>query len=112
MDPSRLVLCRAALEEAAKSRTHVAYSSLAKIVGVANQGLRPYLQAIYESEMAARHPDLTLVAVYANTRYGRYNSRGGDAQSIRVDPQNAADVAAYEADLEQVYEFWSSPTVG
>jgi hypothetical protein len=54
------------------------------------------------------HPDLTLVVVYASTGYGRFNSRGGVAQSVRVDPKNSADVETYDADLKRVYLQWGN----
>jgi hypothetical protein len=59
--------------------------------------------AIYKDETAARRPDLTLVAVYSETGYGRYNSRGRQSRSVKVDPKNPTDVQIYEAELRKVY---------
>jgi hypothetical protein len=74
---------------------------------VANQSVGLYLNPIYREEMAARRPDLTVVVVYADTGMGRYNSRGGPAQSVRVDPKKDADVRAYKDELTAVYKQWS-----
>jgi hypothetical protein len=82
------------------------YSVLANILGVANQSIGRYLNAIYEEEIALGHPDLTVAVVYSKTGMGRFNSRGGLAQSIRVDPKNPSDVQAYEAVLARVYAHW------
>jgi hypothetical protein len=108
MNTGLLKRCRDKLVAIAHKGERIPYSELAKHVGVANQGLRPYLNQIYEEEIALAHPDLTLVAVYVGTKYGRYNSRGAEAQSVQIDPSNAADVAAYEADVARVYQHWKS----
>jgi hypothetical protein len=98
--------CKARLIAVARASKKIAYGELAKRLGVANQSVGRYLNAIYEEEIALGHPDLTLVAVYKNTNFGRFNSRGGPAQSIRVDPNNRNDVRAYEAELSRVYAHW------
>jgi hypothetical protein len=99
--------CRATLIEVARSKRTIPYSELAKVLGVANQSVGQYLNKIYKQEMAACRPDLTVVTVYAETGMGRYNSRGGPAQSVRVDPNNNEDVKAYKEELSRVYEQWS-----
>jgi hypothetical protein len=99
--------CRAMLIEVVRSKRKIFYSELATVLGVANQSVGVYLNPIYEQEMAAGRPDLTVVAVYTETGMGRYNSRGGPAQSVKVDPNSNEDVKAYKEELNRVYEQWS-----
>jgi len=99
--------CKARLIATARARDTITYSALANHLGVANQSVGNYLNMIYEEEIAQGHPDLTVVVVYLETGMGRYNSRGGQAQSVRVDPYNARDVQAYTAELERVYSHWA-----
>jgi hypothetical protein len=91
----------------ARARDTIPYNALAKHLGVANQSVGKYLNAIYEDEIAQGHPDLTVVVVYSETGMGRYNSRGGPAQSVRVDPNNPRDVQAYKSELDRVYGHWT-----
>ena len=91
----------------ARARGTIKYSALASFLGVANQSVGLYLNEIYAEQVALGYPDLTVVVVYAETGMGRYNSRGGPAQSIRVDPDKRSDVAAYRAELERVYDYWA-----
>lgn len=107
IDKQRVDRCRTKLIEVARSRGTINYGDLAKLLGVANQSVGPYLNAIYDDEIAHGRPDLTVVAVYSDTGFGRYNSRGGPAQSVRVDPNNPADVRAYMDELDRVYKEWS-----
>ena len=98
--------CKARLIAAARVSNKITYSALAKRLGVANQSVGRYLNAIYEEENALGHPDLTVVAVCKKTGMGCFNSCGGPAQSIRVDPNKQSDVQAYEAELARVYAHW------
>jgi hypothetical protein len=98
--------CRARLIAVARSHKTITYSELATLLGVANQSVGRYLNAIYEEEIALGHPDLNVVVVYSKTGMGRFNSRGGPAQSIRVDPNRQSDVQAYKAELTRVYGHW------
>jgi hypothetical protein len=91
--------CKARLIAVARARDTITYSALADQLGVANQSVGRYLNAIYEEEMALGHPDLTVVVVYSKTGMGRFNSRGGPPKSIRVNPKNPSGVQAYEAEL-------------
>ena len=84
----------------------ITYGDLAAHLGVANQSVGPFLNAIYREEVEAGRPDITLLAVYAGTNYGRYNSRGKRAQSIRVDPKDVTQCRTYDADVTLVHEFW------
>lgn len=108
MDDIRLKKCRSKLIETAKARSKITYGVLAAHIGANNQALTPFLNAIYREEIAANRPDLTLVAVYAATNFGKYNSRGGAPQSVRVDPQNPEDVRIYNEQLAKVYECWEA----
>jgi hypothetical protein len=98
--------CKATLIAIARARDKITYSELANLLGVANQSVGRYLNAIYAEEIALGHPDLTVVVVYSKTEMGRFNSRGGPAQRIRVDPNNQSDVQAYKAELKRVYDHW------
>jgi hypothetical protein len=98
--------CKARLIAVARADKRIPYGELAKSIGVANQSVGRYLNAIYEEEIALGHPDVTLVAVYKKTGWGRFNSRGGPAQSFGVDPNKRSDVKAYEAELARVYAHW------
>lgn len=100
------VKCKTRLIAVARASSRVTYGELAKHVGVANQSVGRYLDAIYNEEIALGHPDVTLVAVYKDTGMGRFNSRGGPAKSIRVDPNKQSDVNNYQDELTQVYAYW------
>jgi hypothetical protein len=104
----RISRCRDKLIAVARERKTVPYGELARHIGVANQGLTPYLNAIYNEEMSSGRPDLTLVAVYLKTGFGRYNSEGAVAQSVIVDHRDAAQVAKYKQELARVYRHWGS----
>jgi hypothetical protein len=106
MDTIYLDKCRSKLREVARAGDRISYSSLAAHLGIESRGTGPYLIAIYEEEMKAGRPDITLVVVYAQTGFGRYNSHGGPATGTEVDPDNPADVRAYREQLAKVYEYW------
>ena len=103
LDAGIVSRCRAKLVEVARKHARITYGDLAKHLGVANQSVGPYLDAIYKDEIAAGRPDLTLVVVYSETGYGRFNSRGRQPKSKKVDPDNSVDVQTYEAELRKVY---------
>jgi hypothetical protein len=94
--------CKARLIAAARASDTITYGALASLLGVANQSVGRHLNAIYEEEIALGHPDLTVVVVYGRTGMGCFNSRGGSAQSIPVDPKNKADVQTYESELARI----------
>jgi hypothetical protein len=98
--------CKKRLIEVARRNGRIQYGVLASQLGVASQSVGRYLNAIYDEETALGHPDLTLVVVYSETGMGRFNSKGGPAQSIRVNPNNKSDVKAYNAELARVYGHW------
>ncbi len=107
IDQNRVDQCRTKLIEIARARGEITYGALAQLIHVANQSIGRYLNAIYEEEIAQHRPDLTVVVVCPKTRMGRYNSRGGPAQSVIVNPDNEADVRAYAEELNRVYDKWS-----
>ncbi len=102
--------CRKILIDTARARTTITYGQLAPQLGVANQSLGQYLDAIYAEEMRAGRPDLGVVVVYADTGFGRFNSRGGPVRSVRVDPNDPESVRAYREELAKVYAQWSRTT--
>jgi hypothetical protein len=59
--------CKARLIATARALDKITYSALASHLGVANQSVGRYLNAIYEEEIALGHPDLTVVVVYEET---------------------------------------------
>jgi hypothetical protein len=103
LDAGIVLRCRAKLVDVARKRGKITYGQLANHLGVANQSVGLYLNAIYKDEIATGYPDLTLVVVYKETGYGRYNSRGRQPQSIKIDPNNKADRQVYDNDLRKVY---------
>jgi hypothetical protein len=107
IDQQRIVQCRTKLIETARARGKITYGALAKHIQVANQSIGLYLNAIYEEEIVHNRPDLTVVVVYPKTQMGRYNSRGGPAQSVIVIPGNLDHVRAYEDELNRVYAQWA-----
>jgi hypothetical protein len=107
IDKQRVDRCRAKLIEIARAQKTITYSDLAQLLEVANQSIGLYLNAIYKEEIAKGRPDLTVVAVFQKTGMGRYNSKGGPAQSVVVDPNNSSDVKSYRDELRRVYKQWS-----
>jgi hypothetical protein len=104
LDAGIVLRCRVKLIDVARKHAKITYGEMAKHLGVVNQSVGRYLDAIYRDEtIAAGRPDLTLVVVYSETGYGRYNSRGSQPRSIKVDPKNPADVQVYDAELRKVY---------
>lgn len=103
IDQRKIESCRSILIDVAGRGDRIPYGSIAKSLGIANQSIGRYLNAIYEVEITNGRPDLTLVAVYKDTKYGRFNSQGKAPQSKLIDPNNADDVRAYEMELARVY---------
>lgn len=107
MDPTLIALCQNKLIEVSKRRETITYGELAGYLGVANQSVGKYLNAIYENLVVnSKFPDLTLLAVYRGSRYGRYNSRGLPAQTVKFDPENPDHCRRYDSDRELVYQRW------
>ena len=98
--------CRAKLVSLAKGGRRITYGDLARHLHVANQSLGRYLNPIYEEEMEAKRPDLTVIPHYQDSWYGKFNSRGLEPQTIVVDPENRNHVRAYKAELRQLFERW------
>src|SRR6476619_8076073 len=107
MDRRIMERCRDKLIEVARVRGTITYSDLARVLNVVSQSVGVYLDPIYEEEIAQGCPDLTVVGVYSKTGMGRYNSRGRQVRSVKVDPNNDDDVRAYRNELNRVYEHWS-----
>jgi hypothetical protein len=104
----QIELCRKRLIETARAKARITYGELAAHLGLKTaRNIRIYLNPIYDREMQAGRPDLTLVAVNSKTGYGWFNSEGGPAQSVPFDGKDLAQVARYEAGLNAVYEQWA-----
>lgn len=71
-DEEQKVVIRAQLEERARAGETVAYGEIAKLAGLANQGLRPILQAIMDEEADQGRPDLGYLAVMKDTGWPSY----------------------------------------
>jgi hypothetical protein len=107
MNPTLIARCRDKLIEVSKKRGTITYGDLAAYLGVANRSVGKYLNAIYKDLVVrSKLPDLTLLAVYSGTNYGRYNSRGLPAQSVVFNPNKQDDCSTYDADRERVYQHW------
>jgi hypothetical protein len=107
MNPDVKSRCRNKLIEVAERRGTITYGELATHLGIANQGPWDVLDELYKEETDARRPDLTLVVVYSDTGFGRYNSEGASTRSVKVDPKNPDQVRAYREALARVYEHWA-----
>jgi hypothetical protein len=105
--------CRQKLIEVARARDTIFYSALAQHLGVENRDpmLGRCLDEIYEQEIRSGRPDLTLVVVSKETGFGRFNSQGKPARSVKVDGKNRDAVSAYIEELNRVYAFWASDTI-
>jgi hypothetical protein len=109
MDANRLNRCFARLIRVSRVKGgKITYGQAAGELGVANQTVAVYLNAIYAREIERRGvPDLTLVCVNSTTGYGRYLSRGAPSRSVPMRPDNAADRRLYDNELGRVHEHWS-----
>jgi len=106
--------CRKILEDLAKSGDRITYGKLMSDLRIGRQSLADCLNPIYDSELNAKpsRPDLTLILHYSGSRFGRYNSRGGRAQSIEFNPNDKAQIQAYKDDLSNVYKHWGGKPKG
>jgi hypothetical protein len=108
VDSELVARCRDRLIQVARQRGTITYGALAAHLGVIPQAVGKYLNAVYNDLVVEQGlPDLTLLAVYSGTEYGRYNSRGGAAQSVTFNPDNPSQRALYDADRERVYQHWA-----
>ena len=107
MSPDIKERCRTKLIEVAKRGATITYGDLAAHLGIASRGPWRMLDEIYREEWAAGRQHLPLVVVYSDTGLGKYNSEGGPARSVKVDPENADQVRRYRADLKEVYDYWA-----
>jgi hypothetical protein len=105
--PGKLALADGLPLDAVFGGGTITYGALAGTLGVANQGVGLYLDEIYEEEIEGRdHSDLTTVAVYADTGFGRFNSQGAAVRSRIVNPNDAHDREMYREELLRVYAEW------
>jgi predicted ArsR family transcriptional regulator len=108
MNPKLVARCREKLIKVAKQKGTITYGEMAAHLGMANQAVGPYLNALYDDlVIKSRLPDLTLLAVYSGTKYGKYNSRGRPAQSVEFDPNHQDHRRIYDSDRELVYQHWA-----
>jgi hypothetical protein len=76
-----IVRCRKKLEQLAKAGKRMTYGVLMQHLHIGRNSIKDCLNPTYRDEMNAGRPDLTLIVHYAHSQLGRYNSRGGPAQS-------------------------------
>ncbi len=108
MDPELVDACRDRLIKVSRERGTITYGELAAHLRVANQSVGHYLNSVYNDLVVnSGLPDLTLLAVYSGTGYGRYNSQGRPAQSVEFDPNDQAQRARYDNDRDLVYQHWA-----
>jgi hypothetical protein len=62
--------CKARLIASARARDTITYSALANLLGVANQSVGRYLNAIYAEEIALGHPALQLSSSIPRQEWG------------------------------------------
>lgn len=107
MNPELIARCRDKLIEVSRQQGTIDYGELAAHLGVANQSVGRYLNGVYKDLVVDQGlPDLTLLVVYSGTNYGKYNSRGLVAQSVKFDPDDPKQRALYDNDRELVYQRW------
>lgn len=108
MTPHRVSRCRDKLIEVARRKEMITYRDLAEYLGIPTVGpWRGMLNEIYNEEMAAGRPDLTLLVVYSGSGYPAFISLGGPAQSVKFDPANPAHRQAWAAELSKIYQTWA-----
>jgi hypothetical protein len=108
--------CRKFLCETAKRRQKVQYKDLQKALGLPSpqQNWKTVLNPIAADEVQKTGHDLTLIVVYATgpaKGLSRYfsNIRGGlPPGSTLLDPRNPQQVAAYEQELQQVFNRYAT----
>jgi hypothetical protein len=106
MDEQRIDRCRQKLYETAIAGARITYGELGKHIDVPAISIGKYLNVIYEREMAAERPDVTLLVKKKGAKFGPFNSRGASAQTIAVDSSDADDRRDFNAELQRVYDFW------
>lgn len=112
--------CRKILCETAKRRQTITYGDLADALGLSSPRQRwsDLLHPLSESETKKTGADLTLVVVYASgpaKGLGRYfsNVKGGvPPGSTMLDPSNANQKAAYQQELQKVYDIYAKVDCG
>ena len=104
--------CHERLIELAKKGERTTYGELAKFLHAEDEPPSQYLNPIYDGEIEAGRPDITLIPHYASSCFGKYNSRRGPAQSIVFDKNNPAHVRAYKNDLKRVFMHYQGQLKG
>lgn len=97
-------MCRRKLIEVAKARGKIAYSDLARHLGVANQwkGWEALLGEIYDQEIREGRPDITLVVVYKATGLGRLGTPGNHREI-----ETPEDKDEFAKRLAEVHDCWA-----
>jgi len=106
LDKEIVSRCCDKLKFLAMKGERITYGELALYLGVTNQSVGEYLNEVYEAEIRLGDHDLTLLAHYSNSWFGKCNSHGLVPQSIGVDPDNLAEVKAYKNDLKDLFSHW------
>ena len=107
--------CRTILCLSAKRRAAITYGGLAAALGLKSprQQWSTVLDPLSQTEVKKTGADLTLIVVYASgpaKGLSRYfsNLRGGAVPgTTMLDPRNAKQVAAFEQELERVFDTYA-----
>lgn len=88
-DEERKAKIRAELEDRARARATITYGEAATLVGLANQGLAPILNAIREEETEQGRPDLGCIVVRSDTGFPSYVGTGEDDRARALSTRKA-----------------------
>lgn len=88
-DEERKAIIRAELEDRARARATITYGEAATLVGLANQGLAPILNAIREEEAEKGRPDLGCLIVRSDTGFPSYVGTGENDRARALSARKA-----------------------
>lgn len=95
--------CERMLERKVRTGQRLEYGDVMRRFSIGRHQLAALLDPIYNKMVQSGRADLTLVFHYAGGKFGRYNSRGRRARSVRVNARNSLQVRQYKNDLMKVY---------
>jgi hypothetical protein len=97
---------RDVLEARAVQQRLITFRELEREIGraFASSEWHTILDPIYYECMHASDPDLTAIVVYADTGYPPFFSQGGEARSVRFDPDR--HLVAWQGEVARVFATW------